>query len=233
MKEKEKGKGRRSEKLGKASEIKIENIVATTAISNELDLNAIIEVLPDTKYEPEKFPGLTLRIKEPKAGNLLFHSGKVVCTGTKSLEDVELVIDQVCEKIKSVGFEVRNKPKIQVQNIVASADLHTTLNLSSIAIGLGLDRVEYEPEVFPGLVYRVEEPKVVMLLFSSGKIICSGARKKEDIEDEVIPLKLELEKMDVDSAVKNLDDSSMSGRNIKVSQARPRSDKPKPRRRTY
>ncbi|HIH96773.1 MAG TPA: TATA-box-binding protein [Thermoplasmata archaeon] len=185
MKEKEKGKGRRSEKLGKASEIKIENIVATTAISNELDLNAIIEVLPDTKYEPEKFPGLTLRIKEPKAGNLLFHSGKVVCTGTKSLEDVELVIDQVCEKIKSVGFEVRNKPKIQVQNIVASADLHTTLNLSSIAIGLGLDRVEYEPEVFPGLVYRVEEPKVVMLLFSSGKIICSGARKKEDIEEAV------------------------------------------------
>jgi transcription initiation factor TFIID TATA-box-binding protein len=161
------------------AEVKIENIVASTTIADELGLNAIAIALPDAEYEPEQFPGLVLRIKEPKAATLLFHSGKVVCTGAKSLKNVEAVIDQVCEKIKSAGFEVKAKPKIQVQNIVASADLHHELNLNAIAVGLGLDRVEYEPEQFPGLVYRLEEPKAVTLLFGSGKLICTGARKAE------------------------------------------------------
>jgi transcription initiation factor TFIID TATA-box-binding protein len=171
--------------LKKASEIKIENIVASITIADELDLNAIAIALPDMEYEPEKFPGSVLRIKEPKAAALLFSSGKAICAGAKSLKNVEAVIDQVCEKIKSAGFEVKAKPKIQIQNIVASADLHTKLNLSAIAVGLGLDRVEYEPEQFPGLVYRLEEPKVVMLLYPNGKIICLGARKKEYIKEAI------------------------------------------------
>jgi transcription initiation factor TFIID TATA-box-binding protein len=178
--------------LKKASEIKIENIVASTTISDKLDLNAIAITLPDAEYKSEKFPGLVLRIKEPKAATLLFSSGKAICAGAKSLENVESVIDQVCKKIKSAGFEVRAKPKIQVQNIVASADLHHELNLSAVAVGLGLDRVEYEPEQFPGLVYRLEEPKVVMLLYPNGKIICLGARKKEDIEEAVNKLSEQL-----------------------------------------
>jgi transcription initiation factor TFIID TATA-box-binding protein len=178
--------------LKRVSEIKIKNIVASTQISDELDLNAIAMALPDTKYEPEKFPGLCLRLKGERASTLLFSSGKAVCAGAKSLENVESVIDQVSRKLKSVGFEVKSKPKIQIQNIVASADLHHKLNLTSIAVELGLERVEYEPEVFPGLVYRLPESKVVMLLFTTGKIICLGTRKKEAIEDAVSKLREQL-----------------------------------------
>ena len=167
------------------AEIKIENIVASTTISDELNLNAIAVSVSDAEYEPEQFPGLVLRIKEPKAATLLFRSGKVVCTGAKSLENVESVIDQVCKKIKAAGFEVKDKPKIQVQNIVASADLHAELNLNAIAVGLGLDKVEYEPEQFPGLVYRLDDPKAVTLLFGSGKLICTGARKAESASKAV------------------------------------------------
>jgi transcription initiation factor TFIID TATA-box-binding protein len=175
--------------LKRASEIKIKNIVASTQISDELDLNAIAMALPDTEYRPEKFPGLCLKLKGKRASTLLFSSGKAICAGAKSLKNIESVMEQVCKQIKSAGFEVKSKPKIQIQNIVASADLHTKLNLTSIAIELGLARVEYEPEVFPGLLYRLPESKVVMLLFITGKIICLGARKKEDIEDAVSKLR--------------------------------------------
>jgi transcription initiation factor TFIID TATA-box-binding protein len=161
------------------AEVKIENIVASTTIAKELNLNAIGVSIPESEYEPEQFPGLVLRIKQPKAATLLFRSGKVVCTGAKSLVDVKEVIKQVCEKIKIAGFEVFDNPDIKVQNIVASADLHSELNLNAIAVGLGLDRVEYEPEQFPGLVYRLDEPKAVTLIFGSGKLICTGAKKAE------------------------------------------------------
>jgi transcription initiation factor TFIID TATA-box-binding protein len=77
---------------------------------------------------------------------------------------------------------VSKKPEIIVQNIVASADLGSVINLNAIAISLSLEKVEYEPEQFPGLVYRLDKPKVVVLLFGSGKMVCTGARKTEDVE---------------------------------------------------
>ncbi|MCK4443187.1 MAG: TATA-box-binding protein, partial [Thermoplasmata archaeon] len=81
---------------------------------------------------------------------------------------------------------------IEVQNIVASSDLETEINLNAIAISLGLEKVEYEPEQFPGLVYRLDDPKVVVLLFGSGKLVCTGARKPEDVERAVEKITEEL-----------------------------------------
>jgi transcription initiation factor TFIID TATA-box-binding protein len=165
--------------------MKIENVVASTSLGVELDLPAIVLALDGAEYDPERFPGLIYRLKEPKTATLLFRSGKVVCTGAKSLEQVKIAISKVAKLIGAMGIVIKGEPEIMVQNIVASSDLGAKINLNAIAISLGLDRVEYEPEQFPGLVYRIDSPKVVVLLFGSGKLVCTGARKPEDVEAAV------------------------------------------------
>jgi transcription initiation factor TFIID TATA-box-binding protein len=163
-------------------EINIENVVASASAGAELDLQKISMTLEDAEYVPEKFPGLIYRVKDPKTALLLFSSGKLVCTGAKSVEMANEVVRRVMGQIRDMGIDVLERPEVHIQNIVATTDLGMDLNLNSIAITLGLERVEYEPEQFPGLVYRVAEPKVVALLFGSGKIVCTGARKIPDID---------------------------------------------------
>src|SRR5947209_6333226 len=174
------------------AKIKIENVVASTSLGEELDLQAIALALGGAEYEPEQFPGLIYRLKEPKTATLLFRSGKVVCTGAKSLEHVKTAIDMVAKQIEAAGIPIKKNPEIEVQNIVASSDLGTEINLNAIAISLGLEKVEYEPEQFPGLVYRIDVPKVVVLLFGSGKLVCTGARKPSDVEQAVEKITEEL-----------------------------------------
>ncbi|RLF69633.1 MAG: TATA-box-binding protein, partial [Thermoplasmata archaeon] len=123
---------------------------------------------------------------------LLFSSGKMVCTGAKSVEEAKEVVRRVVKKIKELGMDVSDEPEIEIQNIVATSELNVPLNLNNIAITLGLERVEYEPEQFPGLVYRVEKPKVVALLFGSGKIVCTGARNEEEIREALDQIVKEL-----------------------------------------
>ncbi len=171
---------------------KIENVVASTSLGAELDLKAIALALGGAEYEPEQFPGLIYRLREPKTAILLFRSGKVVCTGAKSLEDVKTAVDLVAKQIEAAGIPIDKKPEIVVQNIVASSDLGAQINLNAIAITLGLENVEYEPEQFPGLVYRIDVPKVVVLLFGSGKLVCTGARQPSDVEQAVERITAEL-----------------------------------------
>ena len=166
--------------------------MASTSLGTELDLPTIAISLEGSEYEPERFPGLIYRLKEPKTATLLFHSGKIVCTGAKSLEQVKMAIEKVTKQIEKAGIHIKIEPKIEVQNIVASSDLGQSINLNAIAITLGLERVEYEPEQFPGLVYRLDVPKVVLLLFGSGKLVCTGARKPQDVEDAVDKITIEL-----------------------------------------
>ncbi|MCK5292771.1 MAG: TATA-box-binding protein [Thermoplasmata archaeon] len=172
--------------------IRIENIVASTSFGNELDLEAIALALVDAKYDPEHFPGLIYRLKEPKTATLLFRSGKVICTGGKSPVQVKLAIRNVAERIKKIGIKIEKEPEIEVQNIVASSDLETRIDLNEIAISLQMEKIEYEPEQFPGLVYRLDDPKVVLLLFGSGKLVCTGAKKPEDVERAVEKITEEL-----------------------------------------
>jgi transcription initiation factor TFIID TATA-box-binding protein len=121
-------------------------------------------------------------MKEPKTAILLFRSGKVVCTGGKSWKEVDESIRKISALIRKAGQKVRANPKIEIQNIVATSNLEIEVNLNSIAVTLGLDRVEYEPEQFPGLVCRLDSPRVVVLLFGSGKLVCTGARRPKDVE---------------------------------------------------
>jgi transcription initiation factor TFIID TATA-box-binding protein len=172
--------------------IRIENVVASTSLGAELDLQAIALTLDGAEYVPEEFPGLIYRLKDPKTAILLFHSGKVVCTGGKSWKQVDESIRRVSALIRKGGQKIISNPKIQIQNIVATSNLESEINLNSIAISLGLDRVEYEPEQFPGLVCRLEEPRVVVLLFGSGKLVCTGARRPKDVELAVQKITMEL-----------------------------------------
>ncbi len=166
--------------------------MASANLGTELDLTELALNLNGAEYEPETFPGLIFRLKEPKTATLLFRSGKLVCTGATNLEDVKKAVKTVVASIRKAGVKVEAVPPVTVQNIVASADLGQPVNLSSVVITLGLDRVEYEPEVFPGLVYRLTEPKVVILLFGSGKLVCTGAKVPEDVEAAVTKIKNEL-----------------------------------------
>jgi len=173
-------------------EVKVENIVASTSFADKLDLDVIAQSLDEAEYEPEQFPGLVYRLGNPKTATLLFRSGAANCTGAKNIEDVKTTIKIIAEKLEKIGVKVNKNPEIVIQNIVATADLGGELNLSEVAVSLGLENVEYEPEQFPGLVYRIKEPKVAMLLFGSGKIVCAGARKIEDVSLAVDKLSKEL-----------------------------------------
>ena len=176
-------------------EVKVQNIVASALFAEKLDLDVIATSLEEAEYEPEQFPGLIYRLKDPKTATLLFTSGKANCTGAKNFEDVRKTIDIIAEKLKKLDIDVYKKIDFVVQNMVATADLGGELNLNEVAVAFGLENVEYEPEQFPGLVYRVKEPKVVMLLFGSGKIVSTGGRNTEDISTAVEDLSKKLTSM--------------------------------------
>jgi transcription initiation factor TFIID TATA-box-binding protein len=144
-----------------------------------------VSILKGSQYEADKFPGLVYHVNEPKTALLLFTSGKVVCTGGKSLDDVRKSVDIVVSKLLEGGIPVERHPEITLQNIVATCDLGAKINLVSIVMSLSLEEVEYEPEQFPGLVYRLENPKAVCLLFGTGKMVITGARTMEDVDKAV------------------------------------------------
>ena len=162
-------------------EITVQNIVASTKFAEKLDLDVIAQTIKEAEYEPEQFPGLIYRIKEPKTATLLFTSGAANCTGAKSIEDVKANIKIISNKLEQMGVEVYKDHEIVIQNIVATSYIGGELNLSEVAVALGLENVEYEPEQFPGLVYRLTDPKVALLLFGSGKLVCAGAKKVEEV----------------------------------------------------
>jgi len=178
------------------STINVENVVASTKLAEDFDLIKIEAELEGAEYDKKKFLGLVYRVKAPKAAFLIFTSGKVVCTGAKNVEDVRTVITNMAKTLKSIGFEkIDLEPEIHVQNVVASADLKTDLNLNAVALGLGLENIEYEPEQFPGLVYRIKQPKVVVLIFSSGKLVITGGKSPEECEEGVRIVSTLLENM--------------------------------------
>jgi len=163
--------------------LKIQNIVATTALGKDVPLTKLAKTVPNTEYNPEQFPGLVLRIKEPKSAVLVFSSGNLVCTGTKSIAQVKKVIEQVIKTVKKINVKVTEKPKITVQNIVASGAINMKLNLNYLA--LALENTEYEPEQFPGLVYKLVEPNATFLLFSNGKLVCTGTKNNQQLTDSM------------------------------------------------
>ena len=163
--------------------IKIENVVASATLNQKVDLNAVVKGYPGVEYRPEQFPGLVFRLKRPKTATLIFNSGKMVCTGAKSEKESRRAVKKVIKELKKGGIIIISKPELKIQNIVASANLFGLIDLEKAAYSL--QKTMYEPEQFPGLIYRMAEPKVVILLFASGKLVCTGAKREQDVHDAV------------------------------------------------
>lgn len=168
-----------------AESLKIENVVASTKLSDSLDLVSLAAQIPGAEYNKKRFPGVVLRMQEPKIAALVFGSGKVVLTGAKSIPSLAEGLDALVKLMKDLKVEINDNPTYSIQNIVTSADLGSRINLNKIAMSLTLDKIEYEPEQFPGLVYRLDDPKVVVLLFGSGKLIITGGKVSDDAERAV------------------------------------------------
>jgi transcription initiation factor TFIID TATA-box-binding protein len=175
--------------------IKIENVVASATLNQKVDLNAVVRGYPGVEYRPEQFPGLVFRLKRPKTATLIFNSGKMVCTGAKSEKEARRAVMKVIKELKKGGIIIISKPELKIQNIVASASLGGMIDLEKSAYCLG--KTMYEPEQFPGLIYRMGEPKVVILLFASGKLVCTGAKREQDVYEAVHKLHGILEEQDL------------------------------------
>jgi len=173
-------------KSKKNTSLKVQNIVATTSLGKDVSLTKLARTQPNTEYNPDTFPGLVLRVKKPKSAVLVFSSGNLVCTGTKSIAQVREVVVQVIKQLRKIGVNVTAKPKITVQNIVASGAIDLSLNLNTLA--LELENTEYEPEQFPGLVYKLDDPTATFLLFSNGKLVCTGTKNKAQLDDSIVQL---------------------------------------------
>ncbi|MHC3130204.1 MAG: TATA-box-binding protein [Candidatus Bathyarchaeota archaeon] len=166
--------------------IRIENVVASATLNQRFDLNAIVKGNSGVEYNPKRFPGLVFRLKRPKTAILIFSTGKMVCTGAKSEKEAKRAVKKVVMELKKSGIIIPGKPEIKIVNMVASANLSGRIELEDCAYSLR--RTMYEPEQFPGLIYRMDEPKVVILLFASGKLVCTGATKEEDVYTAVAKL---------------------------------------------
>ncbi|GAI77693.1 unnamed protein product [marine sediment metagenome] len=161
--------------------VEIQNVVATSSLETRIDLIAILKVFRNTEYRPKRFPGLVFKLKQPKTATLIFSTGKLVCTGAKSEKLAHSAIRKVVRELRKEGFIIRKSPKIKVVNMVASADIHGKVDLEDAS--MLLDNIMYEPEQFPGAVYRMKEPKVVILIFSSGRLVLTGAKKEEQVHE--------------------------------------------------
>ncbi len=162
--------------------LKIENIVASGVIADEIDLAEISEKIDGCELNTKRFPGAVYRIDNPKMASLIFSSGKVVLTGIRNQEGLEEGLAKVLASLKAAGVKILDVPRVAVTNIVCSYDIGRFINLNRVIATLSLEAIEYEPEQFPGLVYRVKDPKIVALLFSSGKIILTGGKTIEDVK---------------------------------------------------
>ncbi len=176
-------------------DISVENVVATATLDQKLDLIAIMKVFRNVEYRPKKFPGLVFRLKRPKTATLIFSTGKMVCTGAKSEKLARSAIRKVVKELKNNGIIILGKPTIVIVNVVATANLHGKIDLEMAADIM--DNVMYEPEQFPGLIYRMGEPKVVILIFASGKLVCTGGKSAEMVDVAVAKLHGILEDYDL------------------------------------
>jgi transcription initiation factor TFIID TATA-box-binding protein len=159
--------------------VSVENVVASASVDQKIDLNEVTKKFPDTEYHPDQFPGLVFRLKTPRTATLIFRTGKMVCTGAKSEEMAVKAVQTVVERLRKGGIKIKNDAEIVVQNIVAAINLGGKIHLEQAA--RSLPRSMYEPEQFPGLIHRMLDPKTVILLFASGKLVCTGAKKESDV----------------------------------------------------
>ncbi|MGA7627861.1 MAG: TATA-box-binding protein [Methanoregula sp.] len=177
----------------KYESLKIENIVASGVIADSIDLVALSEKVKNCELNKKRFPGAVYRIADPKMASLIFSSGKIVLTGGRSIKAVMDGLSVITTSLNEAGIETLKEPRVAITNMVCSYDLGKSINLNKVVVTFNVENIEYEPEQFPGLVYRIKDPKIVVLIFSSGKLILTGGKNLEDIKKGLETLEKKLE----------------------------------------
>jgi len=171
------------------TEVQVENIVVSFSVTSSLDLSKIAAVLPDARYNPDEIPAVLLQFTKPRSMAALSSTGTVVVTGPKNMDEVFDVIKMVTDRLNLIGIQSQELSGVTVQNVTVSADLHQKVKLRSLAKSLQI--ADYAPRIFPGLVYKGDDPNTVILLFGSGKIVCNGI----SLDDVTVALEKMLEKL--------------------------------------
>ncbi len=174
------------------SDITIENIVCFIELKDSFDIEHLSEKIPNANYNPNEFEGLSIKHSPKKIVTIILSNGKILCTGAKKKEEAENAIKKTIDKLNNIGLSIEKDYKVEIESIVASTDIKKELHLSSISNGLMLQNVHYEPKEFPGLIYREKDSCIVLLLFSSGKIVCTGAKDFEEATESIDMIKEKL-----------------------------------------
>jgi len=175
---------------------RLRNIVATVNLDCKLDLKTIAFHARNVEYNPKRFAAAIMRIRNPKTTALIFSSGKMVCTGAKTEALAREAARKYAKVIIKLGFPAQFKD-FKIQNMVGSCDVQFPIRLEGLAWQHG-HFAQYEPELFPGLIYRMQMPKIVLLIFVSGKIVLTGGKRREDIYqafENIYPVLTEFKKL--------------------------------------
>ncbi|KAF8765161.1 uncharacterized protein LOC129962850 [Argiope bruennichi] len=157
----------------------LQNIVSTVNLGCKLDLKKIALHARNAEYNPKRFAAVIMRIREPRTTALIFSSGKMVCTGAKSEEQSRLAARKYARIVQKLGFEAKFLD-FKIQNMVGSCDVKFPIRLEGLVLTHS-QFSSYEPELFPGLIYRMVKPRIVLLIFVSGKVVLTGAKVRSEI----------------------------------------------------
>ncbi len=183
----------------------IVNIVASVVLNQRLELDEIADRIPSVQYDPGDFPGLVYRLEKPKTATLIFCTGKMVCTGAKCEKDVKRAVRKIVKSLNKAGIRIRGRPAITIQNVVACGSLGVPVDLERAV--MTLENSMYEPEQFLGLIHRMKDPKTVVLLFASGKIVITGAKFEEQVPEAAMKVMNRL--LDLELLGNTRDESSL------------------------
>lgn len=181
--------------------IRIQNIASTANLGVPLDLKKIALKCRNTEFNPRRFGAVIMRLRQPKATALLFASGKIVITGVRSVHNATLATKKFAYIVEKVGFKPKEFFDFKVQNVAGTADVGFPIRLEGLVYAYS-NYASYEPELFPGLIFRMVSPNVVFLIFVSGKVVITGAKKESDLSvalSKLYPVLLEFKKAQVAS----------------------------------
>ena len=172
--------------------LNVVNLLATSRFAEYIDLDHF-STETELDFDPDRFPGMTFKIADPKVCALIFRSGRIVITGAKKIEDIETALSITFKALTDNGCELWASYDYSIGNVVVTHDLKRELNLAHLTLALPMARTEWEPEQFPGLIYRLGGLSAVCLIFSSGKCVITGNNSLEDAQTAVDTLIIDLD----------------------------------------
>lgn len=178
------------------AEPELVNAVGGGSLGRELDLQFLYEALDgeEIRYDPEHWPGLYLRFTEDSPAILVFRTGKYNIAGADSTSQLNQINNEFIARLQELGIEDKGS-SFELRNLVFLDKYSRELDLDQVVIALGLEESEYEPEQFPGILYRPTDAAGTFLIFRNGKVIFTGSSSLDDAETAFASLFAQLDKL--------------------------------------